>query len=182
LLLATNQNDILAHFFQTRVYRRGPVHHTLAPAMDIQVASNFERYLYYALNQDPHRLNEVLGEFQRQGSIEVPAWPAGPEIIAGAVDDAAIAASIARLHGECGKIVDPHTATALHLHRLHPSQDPTVIVSTAHPAKFPEAILDATGVRVTHPRLEPLRDQPARVARVDNSPEVIKGLIAGATL
>ena len=179
LLLATNQNDILARFFTTLTYQKGQVHHTLAPAMDIQVASNFERYLYYAVDCDPLQLQRLLSNFQQEGHIHLAQLAPGPAVVAGSVDDDAILATLAQVYRDFGKIVDPHTATAIHLSRQS-SRVPLVVVSTAHPAKFPEAILAATGTTVTHPRLEPLKLLPRRTRTVANSAEAIKDLIAGA--
>ncbi|MDZ7825508.1 MAG: hypothetical protein U5R48_05185 [Gammaproteobacteria bacterium] len=71
LVLATNENDILATFFRTGVYRRGEVHSTVSPSMDIQVASNFERFLYYRLGEDPAALCEAMAAFARDGELRL---------------------------------------------------------------------------------------------------------------
>ena len=178
LILATNQNDILTRFFQTGVYSRGEVHATLSPAMDIQVASNFERYLYHAVDNSPDRLKELLTQFQKTGRIEVSTLPPGPPVVAAAVSDQEILATIADIHKTYGKIIDPHTAVAVKVGQEHRLPGvPLVIVATAHPAKFPEAIHDAIGIQVTHPRLEPLKKQPTRLHDMANSAEAVKAFI-----
>ena len=73
LILATNENDILARFFNSGEYSLGPVTHTFAPSMDIQIASNFERYLYHKVDCDPQRLRQLMDGFARTGSLKIDA-------------------------------------------------------------------------------------------------------------
>ena len=79
LVVATNENDILSRFFATGVYTRSTVVPTLSPSMDIQIASNFERYLYYAVGEDSARLRGLMAAFAEAGEISLspaaPDWP-----------------------------------------------------------------------------------------------------------
>ena len=86
LMVATNENDILARFFATGEYARGDVHFTLSPAMDIQVASNFERFLYYYFDKDTARLRDFMSVFQSTGRASVDAPPSSDIILATSVD------------------------------------------------------------------------------------------------
>ncbi len=168
LILATNENDILARFFQTGEYRGGPVHATLSPSMDIQVASNFERYLYYRLGEAPGAVRRALEIFSREGVLRVTPGPDGtvdPLFAAGVGDTAATLATIRRVYREEGYLLDPHTAVGVHVARqhLHP-EEPMLCLATAHPAKFGEAIHRALGEDVArHPALEALADAPTRL-------------------
>jgi len=150
LVLATNENDILSRFFNTGVYALGNVTRTLAPAMDIQVASNFERYLFHKLGDDGARVEELMSGFAKTGSLELPV-PEGQErfdseISAAAATRADVVAAIAWAFEEHDYVIDPHTAVGVHVALNAPPADvPTVCLSTAHPAKFPDAVREATG-------------------------------------
>lgn len=154
--VATNRNDILHRFFATGEYRVGAVQPSLAPSMDIQVASNFERFLYYTLNRDPLRVRDVMGRLQRDGGYRVEGFAPG-RFSSSRTDDAEITAIIRRVHAEFGYVVDPHTACGfkdLSADRVN------VVLATAHPGKFPDAIRAAIGREETHPSLEALKDRP----------------------
>ncbi|MBI3924029.1 MAG: threonine synthase [Armatimonadetes bacterium] len=187
LVLGTNDNDILARFYQTGVYARGSVRHTLAPAMDIQVASNFERYLYHRLDGDPQALRRAMDTFRAAGELRL--GQADPIFRAAACDRRQILSTIRRFHEEHGYLLDPHTAVgvAAGLENALP-EIPLVCVGTAHPAKFPRAIQEAIGKDLArHPRLDVLADLPTRLEVLDNDPravarfiEIAVGLPAGA--
>jgi len=151
--IATNQNDILFRLFETGEYRVGNVDPSLAPSMDIQVASNFERFLYYQLNGDAERLTQTMKTFRDTGTVKLDGLERD-RFSASRASDADIVATIRRVHAETGYVVDPHTACGFH--DIHPTR-PTLVMSTAHPAKFPAAIHQAIGIEVTHPTLEKLK-------------------------
>jgi threonine synthase len=171
LLLATNQNDILARFFGTGVYALGAVSQTLSPSMDIQVASNFERYLYHRLGDDPAKVRALMAGFAKSGRLELPV-PAGqprfdPLFRAAAGSREETLAAIRWAWEEHGRAIDPHTAVGVHVARsAPPSRFPTVCLATAHPAKFPDAVREATGRGdlARHPAIEALAGLPARCA------------------
>ena len=172
LLLGTNENNILSVFFNSGDYRRGEVHHTISPSMDIQVASNFERFLYFGMQEDGARCAEFMREFADQGSASVPASMLQDQpITATAVDTAATLATIQRIHKAHGYVLDPHTAVGVAAaEALVPRASrkrPLVCIATAHPAKFPDAIQDALpGVHATHQRLEALKSLPERLVEL----------------
>jgi threonine synthase len=178
LVLATNENDILARFFQTGIYAQGEVHQTLSPSMDIQVASNFERYLFYALGADGQRTAAVMAEFARTGRIDLnqPGKPFREEqIIAGRGDRVATLAAIRRYYQQYGYLLDPHTAVGVVVSEALLAQGkvdgkiPTLCLSTAHPAKFSAAIQEALGQDLAHhPTLDALRTLPTRCDLIPN--------------
>jgi threonine synthase len=149
LVIATNANDILARALRDGVYAPGPPHHTLSPSMDIQVASNFERALFEASARDSRWVREAMTAFSQIRSLELP-----PAILrnlraryqAFAVDDAQTLATIAMAHTRYGRLIDPHTAVALAAAENLGDGSPVVVLSTAHPAKFPQAMHKATGI------------------------------------
>ena len=154
--VATNQNDILYRLFTTGEYRIGDVHPSLAPSMDIQVASNFERFIYFAVGRDPARVREVMRTFKQTGRYSFEKFDRDT-FTASRTTDAEIATVIARVYREHGYVVDPHTACGfkeLNANRV------SVVLATASPAKFPETIKAAIGVEPTHPSLEALKSKP----------------------
>ncbi len=178
LILATNENDILSVFFATGEYRRGDVRYTITPSMDIQVASNFERYLYYLLNEDSDRLCAFMAEFAASGAASVGAPPGVEDFAATAVDVSATRAAIRRAWQDHGYLADPHTAVGLAAADRFSVDGPVVCLATAHPAKFPEAVNDAAGTDVArHPRLEALRRLTPRRDRIDADLDAVKRYI-----
>lgn len=172
--VATNQNDILYRFFTTGEYRAGAVAPSLAPSMDIQVASNFERFLYYRVDRDPARLRALMEEFKTTGQCRLADWQQG-EFTASRCTDAEIPDLIAKVHRDFGYIVDPHTACAFKdLSRDRVS----VVLATASPAKFPETIRAAIGETPTDPSLDALKSRPITKHRLRAEPAAIMRFIA----
>jgi len=169
LVLATNENDILSRFFNTGVYSSDAVHATISPSMDIQVASNFERYLYYRLGANHEALRQVMRQFDVEKKISVPPLANGKIddlICAGSGNTAQTLATIKEYQSRFGYLLDPHTAVGVHVAKPYVTADsPMICLATAHPAKFSQAIQDATGADLAHhPILEALRELPARCA------------------
>jgi threonine synthase len=167
LVLATNENDILARFFRTGRYGLGPVVPTLSPSMDIQVASNFERYLLDRLGGRPEAVREAMRAFDRAGALEVPVAPGAPVdplFAAGAGDTAATLDEIRGTWERHGYLLDPHTAVGVRVARAHlDPAEPMICLATAHPAKFPDAIRRATGRDLArHEILDRLAGAPTR--------------------
>jgi threonine synthase len=157
--VATNQNDILHRFFTKGEYRIGPVRPSCAPSMDIQAASNFERFIYFAMGRESGRLEAAMKEFKATG-----VWtPEGldksilAQFRSSTCSDAEIPSIIRRTYERHGFILDPHTACGfkdLSLDRI------SIVLATASPAKFPKAIRSAIGIESTHPSLEELKSKP----------------------
>lgn len=185
LILGTNENDILARFFNTGEYRRGQVANTLSPAMDIQVASNFERYLYYKLGQDSAAVTAAMRDFAAGQPISIPLDGNGTvdKIISAArVDRAGTLATINSIHQETGYVLDPHTAVGVQVaNALADDSCPVVSVATAHPAKFSDAIIEAIGEEVIHPDLEKLKGRETRCYELPPQQSAVKNFIEGHT-
>ena len=171
--VATNQNDILYRLFTTGEYCVGDVQPSLAPSMDIQVASNFERFLYFSVGRDPARVRSIMAEFKTTGRYVFPNFDRDT-FSASRCTDAEIPALIARVHREFGYVVDPHTACGFQ------SLDPdrvSVVLSTASPAKFPDTIRSAIGVEPSHPALEALKSRSIVKHRLAATPAAIRAFI-----
>jgi threonine synthase len=171
--VATNQNDILHRFFTTGEYRVGEVRPSLAPSMDIQVASNFERFLYYSLGRDGAGVRAAMGAIQSGGAYTLPGFERGA-FTSSSCTDAEIRGIIRAVHAEHGYIVDPHTACAFK--DLRPGQ-PSVVLATASPAKFPETILGAIGIEPRAPSLEALKGRPVVRHKIVADAAAIRGFI-----
>jgi threonine synthase len=171
--VATNRNDILFRFFQTGEYRGGVVEPSLAPSMDIQVASNFERYVYFLENGDPENVRAAMASIAA-GQGYRSEHPALGTIRSIRVDDSEISSVIEKVHQEYGYICDPHTACALAV----PSTNvPQIVLATASPAKFPETVEKAVGIFPTHPTLEKLLEHTGRRFEIAVDPAAIKAFV-----
>jgi threonine synthase len=149
LLLATNANNILARFVNTGDYSIDEVHPTFSPSMDIQNASNLERYLFYLFKQDSKRLAAAMQQFAETGQLAFSAAQIAEvnEIfLATAVDNEQTLATIRAFHQATGYVLDPHTATGVKAGKdLSGGEYPVICLATAHPAKFSEAVNQAIG-------------------------------------
>jgi len=162
LIIATNENDILPRALASGRYAPTEVRATRSPSMDIQVSSNFERLLFEASRRDPKEVTQRMSALAKEGSFTIPS-PALARIRADfdafRVDEPACAEEMGRLYRSSGMIVDPHSAVGVHAARKALAASPATPVAalgTAHPAKFPDAVEAATGVRPQLP--EPLED------------------------
>ena len=173
-VVATNQNDILHRFFSTGRYEVGAVRPSLAPSMDIQVASNFERFLYYRAEGDPSRVGNWMKEFAASGRVELPA-PEGWGFASTATADDEIGSIIREVYQKYQYTVDPHTACGFAWKPL--GGEETILLATAHPAKFPETIEQATGLAVTHPSLEELKQREVVKFPIEGTAENIQHFI-----
>jgi threonine synthase len=171
--VATNQNDILYRMFTTGEYRVGPVQPSLAPSMDIQVASNFERFIYFAVGRDPAKVRSVMDTFRKTGAYKFENFNRDT-FTASRTTDAEISTIIQRVHRDYGYIVDPHTACGF---KELSSDRVNVVLATASPAKFPETIQAAIGVTPTHPSLEALKSKPIVKHRIKTDAATIRAFI-----
>ena len=182
LILATNQNDILHRFFTTGRYKRGDVHFSHSPAMDIQVASNFERYLYFEFGENTDKVNEFMTAFVQTGeaATQFSTLNFDGAFATGMVSDEQTLGTIARIQEEMDYLVDPHTAVGIQVGSEKRNPDlPLVCMATAHPAKFDEAMRNALpDVVVEHPALSALKDLPSRKTALPNDVEAVREFIA----
>ncbi len=147
LVVATNSNDILHRFISGNEYSTTDLNHTFSPSMDILVSSNFERYLFDLFDRDPQQLSDFMSKLGRESQqVSSEKWQQLRECFSSArVDDALTCETIAKVFAETGKLVDPHTAVGIRAARecnADPAT-PMVTLSTAHPAKFSDAITEA---------------------------------------
>jgi threonine synthase len=182
ILVATNANDILARTFETGRYARGKVCQTMSPAMDIQSASNFERLYFEGVNREATETARAFAAFADSGAIDVPpqAFAAMRELFRGvSVSEDDTARAMLRTLNETGELIDPHTAVAVSaLRRANGIKGPVVVMSTAHPAKFPEAVAKACGVTPELPRgVANLASRPERFDRLPAEAETIKAYV-----
>ena len=181
LIVATNDNDILARFFATGDYAVGSVHQTISPAMDIQVASNFERFLYYYFGEDSERLKSFMADFAEHGAAQLGAAPDTKLFHSIAVNRQQTMAAMSDAKERYGYVLDPHTAVGYAAAQQLGSRDaPLLCIATAHPAKFPEAVAEATGTVPTHPSLDALIGLEQRKSALDADLEAIKNFLATA--
>lgn len=171
--VATNQNDILYRLFTTGEYRVGDVQPSLAPSMDIQVASNFERFIYFAVGRDPAKVRAVMDTFKKTGAYKFENFNRDT-FSASRTTDAEIASIIQRVHRDHGYIADPHTACGFK--DLNPDRV-NVVLSTASPAKFPDTIRAAIGIEPTDPSLEALKAKPIVKHHLKATPDAIRAFI-----
>lgn len=160
LVIATNRNDILTRFMQTGDLTQGAVHPTISPSMDIQISSNFERYLFELLGRDDAALRALMTEFLDGGATSAAAAylkAAQDSFAAYAVDDAATMQTIKSVHDRSLYTLDPHSAVGYAAMERALSDGaldaaiPAVTLACAHPAKFPDAVAKATGHRPALP-------------------------------
>ncbi|MGA9846175.1 MAG: threonine synthase [Roseiarcus sp.] len=176
LIIATNVNDILARALSSGRYEPRGVKATLSPSMDIQVSSNFERLLFECSGQDPEVIRTLMGDFARDGSFPISA-PILQRIRAdfGAerIDETGCRTEMARAYRDSGLVIDPHSAIGVGAARralAASPETPVIALGTAHPAKFPDAVEAATGVRPALPaHLADLMDHKETIVVLPNS-------------
>jgi threonine synthase len=150
LVIATNENDILARTLETGRYEPRDVMPTDSPSMDIQISSNFERLLFEASGRDASFVTGAMTDLRERGSFGIPPAALEPireQFAAHRVTREEAAAAMNRLYQDTGIIIDPHSAVGLAAAQREQARQngPMVVLSTAHPAKFPDAVKRATG-------------------------------------
>ncbi len=180
LVIATNQNDILDRAIRSAEYRTNGVKPSISPSMDIQVSSNFERALFDAYGRDGRAVAALMDEMMAggftisQGAIQMLR----ATFASGRCDEAETSAAIARFHAQTGEVLCPHSAVGAHVAENHLGPVPMITLATAHPAKFPDAVLAAMGTRpALPPRMADLMERPERVTRTPNDLKAIQALI-----
>ncbi|MCL4151365.1 UNVERIFIED_CONTAM: hypothetical protein GTU68_056053 [Idotea baltica] len=150
LVVASNRNDVLTRFFETGSLEIHGVSPSLSPSMDIQVSSNFERLLWESSGRDGAAVAELLSELRATGRVDVPeAWHRSilAEFDAARLDDDGTLQQIRTTYESTEILVDPHTAIGLDAARSAASGTPMITLATADPAKFPDAVEKAVGLR-----------------------------------
>jgi threonine synthase len=179
LVIASNANDILARWAERGDLVAESVVPTLSPSMDIQVSSNHERLLFELLGRDGRATAELVRRFRDLGAVETPT---ADGFLAARATDTETLAAIAATADERGYVADPHTAVGLHAARtLRLGVDaPVVCLATAHPAKFPDAVEQATGRRPELPaRLSDVLDRPEHVVVLANDLGAVASYLRG---
>jgi threonine synthase len=180
LILATNENNILSRFFNTGTYSMGEVLPTLSPSMDIQVASNFERYLYYRLGKDSAKLCEMMAGFAKNKTLTVPG--ADDLFVAGEANTFQTLETIQKVYKNEGYILDPHTAVGVAVaEKFQALETPTICLATAHPAKFNDAIEQAIGLAAHHPELDKLANAETRCDTIANDESAVRDYLISKT-
>jgi threonine synthase len=187
LVIATNVNDILARTLASGAYEVRGVTATASPSMDIQVSSNFERLLFDAYGRDPAPVRALMGSLAQSGRFEIAARPLAEiraRFSAARADEEETAATIRTVRREAGYLIDPHTAVALAVaeKERHEGAAPMVVLSTAHPAKFPAAVEAACGVVPGLPEwLADLAERPERVTVLPADQGAVEHFILAAS-
>ena len=186
LVLATNANDILARFINNGDYSLGEVVVTSSPSMDIQAASNFERYLYYLLDKEPERTKEAMVEFTRSGRLDLKGYQdqIRRDFVAKSVSEEEVQQTIATFYAEHDYILDPHTAVGVNAALACLKQNvPMVCLATAHPAKFGSAVEKAIGRQPQMPEaLIGIMEKTSRCELMDADSKQIKTYIKAHAL
>ena len=180
LVIATNQNDILHRAMTTADYVPDGVKPSISPSMDIQVSSNFERALFDALGRDGKAVGALMADL-KAGGFRIPqgALQALREGFAsGRCSEEETSATIARTLAAAGELLCPHSAVGVKVAEESLGANPMVTLATAHPAKFPDAVQAATGLRPPlPPRMADLYDRTERVTRVPDDLTALQALI-----
>ncbi|MEM7774602.1 MAG: threonine synthase [Pseudomonadota bacterium] len=186
LVIASNANDILPRAVQGGVYERRGVVATTSPSMDIEVSSNFERYLFEAQGRDAAVVRGQLASLAQSGqfSLGAAAPKVAEDFAAVSADEATVARCIRDRLDKSGYLLDPHTACGEHAADVmaakgHDQSVPVIILATAHPAKFPDAMQDITGNRPElPPRLAHLMTAPERLRPVENDLSSVEAAVS----
>ena len=185
LVIGTNRNDILVRYIASGDMSIAPVEPSLSPSMDIQVSSNFERLLFELKGRNGAAVAESIAGFRRTGTLfkDDQAWQAARGLFsARKVDDTLTMQTIAETYARSGTLIDPHTAVAVAAANaeLGAQMDGTSMVAlgTAHPAKFPDAVERATGIRPARPQaLGELFEKPERITILPNDFDAVRRFI-----
>ena len=180
LVIATNQNDILHRAISGGEYRTDGVKPSISPSMDIQVSSNFERALFDAYGRDGGAVAQLMEELKTggfrisQGALE----SLRATFASGRCSEDETSATIKRTYANTGEILCPHSAVGVKVAEETLGATPMITLATAHPAKFPDAVQAAMGVRpALPPRMADLFERPERLTRVPSDLASLQSLI-----
>ena len=183
LVVATNQNDILHRCLSGQGYHKGETSPSISPSMDIQVSSNFERALFDAYDRDGNAVSKLMDELKQggfdvnQGAMEVLQ----SHFDSGRASEEETSSTITETLKTSGELLCPHSAIGVKVANDQPaSETPMITLATAHPAKFPDAVEAASGIRPPLPeRMADLYERDERVTRIANNLDALKDHIKG---
>ncbi|MFK5926271.1 MAG: threonine synthase [Desulfuromusa sp.] len=183
LILATNSNNILSRGVNAGDYSMADVHHSFSPSMDILVASNFERYLYYLLDCNAEKVAQAMESFKLNGRLEFTDAQKKQlklDFTSSSIDDDETLATIRAFLNKTGYVLDPHTAVGIAVgQKVNDSSYPLVCLATAHPAKFASAVKNATGIDPDLPAaLSELASREKKVVTITADKELVKNYIS----
>ncbi|MBB4285209.1 threonine synthase [Roseospira goensis] len=184
LVIGSNRNDILTRFLETGTMSQETVVPTLSPSMDIQISSNFERLLYDIHGRDAAEVRAAMQQFRQSGAYDIPD-DLHQELLGlfrgHRLTDEETTEAIRVIHQTTGELVDPHTAIGIVAGQVAGRRDEggvTVSLATAHPAKFPDAVERATGIRPPLPaRLADLYDRSERMVEAPNDTRALQAIV-----
>lgn len=184
LTIGSNRNDILTRFFETGTMHAGGVEPSLSPSMDIQISSNFERYLFELVGRDAGQVVSLMNQFKTTGSFSVsPALmkKARHDFSAVRCNDEQTLTMMSECYRETGYLIDPHTAVGLFAGWKTMGTDtsaPLIALACAHPAKFPDAVHRATGIYpALPPHLADLYDRPEKMTVLSNDLKTVQDFV-----
>ncbi|MEM1098744.1 MAG: threonine synthase [Planctomycetota bacterium] len=186
LIVASNSNDILTRVFNTGDHTLGDVYATTSPSMDIQVSSNFERLLYDVLDQDASRVADLMTKLKNDRTFKLDPGAVAKlaeHFSAYRVTEPQVHATMKTVYARTGYLLDPHTSVGVHaaeqeMKKTGDRATPMVVLATAHPAKFPDAVEAATGVRPPLPDfLADLYDREERYDEVADDLAAVEAMV-----
>ncbi len=183
LAISTNRNDILTRFFETGTMSPADVHASISPSMDIQISSNFERFLFDLLGRDAEALTSIMNQFQTTGGFSLPddlMDKARSIFKAYRADDEQTLATIKTIFARTGYTLDPHSAVGMKgaQELAQKSDNPVISLACAHPAKFPDAVTKATGIHPDLPeRLADLLEREEKLSVMASDLQGVKDFI-----
>lgn len=185
LIVASNRNDILTRFFESGSMVLETTAPSLSPSMDIQISSNFERYLFDLTGRDAAALKALMEDFKTSGKFTVPEdmlQNARGSFLSHRCNDEDTLATMRQVYKDTGYIIDPHTAVGVSGAKAHKQDGPLVALACAHPAKFPDAVERAIGVRpALPPRLADLFERPEALTPLPHDYNTVRRFVAERT-
>ncbi len=181
LIVATNENDILERVINTGEYKPGKVKPSLSPSMDVQISSNFERLLFYVLNEDDKKVLSFMNDLKSKGSFSLNQEQIDiikEDFSAKKINDDETVEIIKKFSNDYGFIIDPHTATAVGASKVIKDNSEILVLGTAHPYKFLETVKMATSQEIETPKqIEHLMDKKEKYDILENKTTDIKNYI-----
>ena len=150
LIIATNKNDILKRVVETGCYKPSEVKHTISPSMDIQVASNFERLIFDIVACDSKKTLKLMNDLNESGEFKLAKeelQKIRDSFLSESLSEEMTKSVISEMYKNYGALVDPHTAVGIGVTKKISPEENTVILSTAHPSKFPDVVMEATSIK-----------------------------------